>query len=183
MIETDRLLAYLAACSILALTPGPGIFYVMTRTLAGGTREGVLSSVGTFVGGFAHVLAAALGLSAILATSALAFQAVKYAGAAYLVYLGIQMIRRSGHLEVADAPPPKGSLFFLSFIPQFVTHPSFAQFVCLGAISVTLNTLADLLVVAFAAPLARKLTGTWRRRQQLATGTGRITLGAYVAID
>ena len=199
MIETDRLLAYLAACSILVLTPGPGIFYVMTRTLAGGTREGVLSSVGTFVGGFAHVLAAALGLSAILATSALAFQAVKYAGAAYLVYLGIQMIRRSGHLEVADAPPPKGSpflqgivtealnpktaIFFLSFIPQFVTHPSFAQFVCLGAISVTLNTLADLLVVAFAAPLARKLTGTWRRRQQLATGTGRITLGAYVAID
>lgn len=109
MIETDRLVAYLAACSILALTPGPGILYVMTRTLAGGTREGVLSSVGTFVGGFAHVLAAALGLSAILATSALAFQSVKYAGAAYLIYLGIQMIRRSGHLEVADAPPPKGS--------------------------------------------------------------------------
>ncbi|MCX6603128.1 MAG: LysE family translocator [Acidobacteria bacterium] len=199
MIETDRLVAYLAACSILALTPGPGILYVMTRTLAGGTREGFLSSVGTFVGGFAHVLAAALGLSAILATSALAFQAVKYAGAAYLIYLGIQMIRRSGHLEVADAPPPKGSpflqgivtealnpktaIFFLSFIPQFVTHPSFAQFVFLGAISVTLNTLADLLVVAFAAPLVRTLTGTWRRRQQLATGTGMITLGIYVAAD
>ena len=199
MIETDRLVAYLAACSILALTPGPGILYVMTRTLAGGTREGVLSSVGTFVGGFAHVLAAALGLSAILATSALAFQSVKYAGAAYLIYLGIQMIRRSGHLEVADAPPPTGSpflqgivtealnpktaIFFLSFIPQFVTHPSFAQFVFLGAISVTLNTLADLLVVAFAAPLARTLTGTWRRRQQLATGTGMITLGIYVAAD
>ncbi len=140
MIETDRLLAFLAACSILALTPGPGIFYVMTRTLTGGTREGALSS------------------------------------------LGIQMIRRSGHLEVADAPPPKGNpslqgiitealnpktaIFFLSFLHQFVA---------LGGISVTLNTLA--------APLARKLTGTWRRRQQLATGAGMVTLGAYVAID
>ena len=191
MIETDRLLAFLAACSILALTPGPGILYVMTRTLAGGTREGVLSSLGTFVGGFAHVLAAALGLSAILATSALAFQAVKYAGAAYLIYLGIQMIRRSGRLEVDDVPPPTGNpflqgivtealnpktaIFFLSFIPQFVTQPTFAQFVVLGAISVTLNTLADL--------LARKLSGTWRRRQQLAPGTGMVTLGIYVAAD
>ena len=149
MIETDRLLAFLAACSILALTPGPGILYVMTRTLAGGTREGVLSSLGTFVGGFAHVLAAALGLSAILATSALAFQAVKYAGAAYLIYLGIRMIRRSGRLEVDDVPPPTGNpflqgivtealnpktaIFFLSFIPQFVTQPTFAQFFVLGA--------------------------------------------------
>jgi len=152
MIETDRLVAYLAACSILALTPGPGILYVMTRTIAGG---------------FAHVLAAALGLSAILATSALAFQAVKYAGAAYIVYLSIQMIRRSGHLEVAEAPPPTGN----PFIPSFVSKPSFAQFVFLGAISATLNTLA------------RKLTGTWRRPQQLATGTGMVTLGIYVAAD
>lgn len=92
MIETDRLAAYLAACSILALTPGPGILYVTTRTIAGGSREGVLS--------------------------ARAFQALKYAVAAYL-YLGIPMIRRSRHLEVADAPQPKGN--------------PFAQFVVLGA--------------------------------------------------
>ncbi len=199
MIEPDRLVAYLAPCSLLALTPGPGILYVMTRTLTGGTREGVLSSVGTFAGGFAHVLAAALRLSAILATSAVAFQAVRYAGAAYLIYLGIQMIRRSGRNEVAEAPPPAGNpfvqgvvtealnpktaIFFLSFIPPFVSEPSFAQFVFLGAISVTLNTVADLLVVAFAAPLARKLTGTWHRRQQLATGTGMVSLGNYVAAD
>jgi len=155
MIETDRLVAYLASFSIHALTPGPEILYVMTRTIAGG---------------FAHVLAAALGLSAILATSAHAFQAVKYVGAAYLVYLGIQMIRRSGRLEVADAPPPT-AIFFLSFIPSFVSKSSFAQFVFLGALSVTLNTLA------------RKLTGTWPRRQQLATGTGMVTMGIYAAAD
>ncbi len=150
----------------------------MTRTLANETSEGVLSSLGTFAGGLVHVLAAALGLSAILATSALAFQAVKYAGAAYLIYLGVQMIRPSGHLEVAAAPAPKGNpflqgiitealnpktaIFFFSIIPQFVTQPTFLR---------------------FAAPLARKLSGAWRRRQQLATGTGRVTLGAYVAID
>jgi len=180
MIETDRLVAYLAACSILALTPDPGILYVMIRTIAGGTREGVFSLIGTFAGGFAHVLAAALGLSAILA-----FQAVKHAGAASLFYLGIQMIRRSENLEVAEAPPPTGNPFvqgmvteglnpktaIFSFTPPFVSKPSFAQFVFLGAISVTLTTLA------------RKLTGTWRRRQQLATGTGRVTLGIYAAAD
>lgn len=199
MTENVQFLPFLAASLLLALTPGPGILYVMTRTLAGGAREGVASSLGTFVGGFAHVLAAALGLSAILATSALAFQLVKYAGAAYLAYLGVRMILRANQPLVVDAPAPTGNpflqgiitealnpktaIFFLSFIPQFVSHPTLTQFILLGSISVTLNTLADLLVVAFAAPLSRKLTGTWRRRQQLATGTGLVALGAYVAAD
>jgi threonine/homoserine/homoserine lactone efflux protein len=84
MLDPKLFIVFLAAACILAITPGPGIFYVLARTLAGGTREGTLSSFGTFLGGLVHVVAAALGLSAILATSAAAFLVVKYAGAIYL---------------------------------------------------------------------------------------------------
>src|SRR5215475_3123113 len=135
MMDAHRVAIFFAAAFILAVTPGPGIFYVLARSLAGGKREGILSSLGTFVGGFFHVLAAALGVSAVLAASAVAFHTVKYAGAAYLVYLGVRMIRtRNAEMEVTTAAPsqralrqgiltealnPKTALFFLSFIPQF----------------------------------------------------------------
>ena len=81
MFDAHRFLLFFAAALILAITPGPGIFYVRARSLAGGRREGILSSLGTFVGGLFHVFAAALGVSAILAASAVAFHTVKYAGA------------------------------------------------------------------------------------------------------
>ena len=162
----------------------------------------MFSSLGTFVGGLCHVLAAALGLSAILAASAVAFHTVKYAGAAYLVWLGIRMIRTRNAEMLADgAPParnafrqgvltevlnPKTALFFLSFIPQFVAPAHgrlFLQFVMLGSVSVSLNTAADLLVVCMAAPLERKLKNSirFRRRQRVASGVGMIGLGAYLA--
>jgi len=128
---------FFVAALILAATPGPGIFYVLARTLGGGRREGILSSLGTFAGGMFHVFAAALGISAILAASAAAFHTVKYAGAAYLMWLGIRMIRtRNGELPVETFAPargafgqgivtevlnPKTALFFLSFIPQFIS--------------------------------------------------------------
>src|SRR5436309_7883590 len=83
---------FLTAAVLLAIAPGPGMPYVLARTLAGGKREGILSALGTFLGGMAHVFAAAAGVSVILAKSAGAFAAVKYAGAAYLCYLGIRMI-------------------------------------------------------------------------------------------
>src|SRR5712675_1592872 len=93
MFDVHRFLLFFAAALLLAVTPGPGIFYVLARTLAGGRREGFQSSIGTFFGGLFHVFAAALGISAILAASAVAFHTVKYAGAAYLIFLGIKMIR------------------------------------------------------------------------------------------
>ena len=93
MLLTSRFLVFLSAALILAITPGPGIFYVLARSLRGGRREGVLSAAGTFLGGLVHVAAAAFGLSAILAASAIAFETVRYAGAAYLIYLGYRMIR------------------------------------------------------------------------------------------
>ncbi|HVO58703.1 MAG TPA: LysE family translocator [Dongiaceae bacterium] len=204
MLDGHRFLLFFAAALLLAVTPGPGIFYVLARTLAGGRREGVQSSFGTFFGGLFHVFAAALGVSAILAASAVAFHTVKYAGAAYLVFLGVRMIRSRNAELPADTTAPKGSafrqgiftealnpktaLFFLSFIPQFIAPERghvFLQFAVLGIVSVALNTAADLLVVALAAPLERKLksSAAFRRGQRTASGLGMIGLGAYLALS
>src|SRR6201987_5494767 len=110
MLDSHRFLLFLAAALVLAATPGPGIFYVLARTLAGGRREGFQSSFGTFFGGLFHVFAAALGVSAILAASAVAFHTVKYAGAAYLIFLGIKMIRtRNAEMAVESATPSGGA--------------------------------------------------------------------------
>src|SRR5215471_19527289 len=111
MLDAHKFLLFLAAAILLAITPGPGIFYVLARTLAGGRREGFQSSIGTFFGGLFHVFAAALGVSALLAASAVAFRTVKYAGAAYLVFLGIKMIRTRNTGLPADTEAPKGSAF------------------------------------------------------------------------
>jgi len=203
MLDAQRFYLFFIAALVLAVTPGPGIFYVLARTLAGGRREGILSSLGTFAGGMFHVFAAALGVSAILAASAVAFHTVKYAGAAYLVWLGIRMIRtRDAELPVealassrspfgqgivTEVLNPKTALFFLSFIPQFISPRLghiFLQFLIFGMVSVALNTSADLLVVSLAAPLGLKLkaSATFRRRQRIASGFGMIGLGAYVAL-
>jgi threonine/homoserine/homoserine lactone efflux protein len=214
MFDAHRFALFFAAALLLAVTPGPGIFYVLARTLAGGRREGFQSSIGTFFGGLFHVFAAALGVSAILAASALAFRTVKYAGAVYLIFLGIKMIR-SRNVPLPDQPAdenaalaaprpttvpafrqgiltealnPKTALFFLSFIPQFIAPERghiFYQFATLGILSVILNTAADLVVVALATPLERKLKSspTFRARQRTASGLGMIGLGAYVALS
>lgn len=204
MLITSRFLVFLSAALILAITPGPGIFYVLARSLRGGRREGVLSAAGTFLGGLVHVAAAAFGLSAILAASAVAFETVRYAGAAYLIYLGYRMIRsRHAGMDqttqetsisgktfaqgvMTEVLNPKTALFFLSFIPQFVSvqqgHVA-AQFLMLGAISVTLNTCADLLVACFAGPLGSRMkrSAKLRSRQRAASGVAMIGLGVYVA--
>src|SRR5579885_3134126 len=92
MFDSTRVVFFMTAALLLAIAPGPGMLYVLARSLAGGKREGVLSAFGTFLGGMVHVFAAALGISIILAKSALAFAAVKYVGAAYLCFLGGRMI-------------------------------------------------------------------------------------------
>ncbi len=206
MIDSHRFLIFLGAATLLAIAPGPGMLYVLARTLAGGRREGVLSSLGTFFGGLVHVIAAATGLSLVLATSAAAFAVVKYVGAGYLVYLGIRMIMSAASQNDASIAMPSGraprnpfwqgiatevlnpktALFFLAFIPQFVSrgHGSVLwQFLLLGTISVTLNTSCDLLVTLMAAPIGARLQSSarLRRRQRTATGLTLIGLGAYVA--
>jgi threonine/homoserine/homoserine lactone efflux protein len=203
MLELPTFLTYFSAALLLAVVPGPGMLYVLTRSLHGGRKEGVQSSFGTAVGGSVHVIAAAFGLSAILATSSLAFTVVKYAGAAYLIYLGVRMllekleptldtdVRSAGNPFtqgiVTEMLNPKTALFFLSFIPQFV-DPSQGnvtlQFMLLGSISVILNTSADLVVTLFAGPLGERLRSStkWQRRQRVVTGSAMIGLGVYVAV-
>ncbi|MEO0564651.1 MAG: LysE family translocator [Chloroflexota bacterium] len=204
MPDATSLTIYLTAALVLAITPGPGIFYVLTRSLKGGRGEGYASAFGTTIGGIFHVMAAALGLSAVLATSAVAFSIVKYAGAAYLVFLGLRTIFASDDLEIDEEKPsstpngalrqgivtemlnPKTALFFLAFIPQFIdpTGSVFTQFLVLGMISVTMNTSADLVVATLAGPIggALKRQAGLRRGQRLFSGSGLIALGAYVAV-
>jgi threonine/homoserine/homoserine lactone efflux protein len=207
MFSEARFFLFLTAAVLLAIAPGPGMLYVLARSLAGGKREGVLSAFGTFLGGMVHVLAAALGVSIILARSALAFAAVKYVGAAYLCFLGVRMIldarRDNGSADVSatalkparnplwqgvatEVLNPKTALFFLSFIPQFVARGEghvFLQFVTLGTISVVLNTTADLIVIALAGPLGERIRASakFRRRQRTVTGAIMIGLGTYLA--
>ena len=132
------LIAFFFAALVLAVTPGPGIAYVVARTVAGGRAEGLASCFGTGLGGMLHVVAAALGLSLLVAESAVAFAIVKYIGAAYLIYLGVRLLMRKQRdadlgAQVAhgarralaegvlvEAMNVKTALFFLAFLPQFV---------------------------------------------------------------
>lgn len=198
------LVAFAIAAIVLAVTPGPGIAYVVARTVAGGRAEGLASCFGTGLGGMLHVMAAALGLSLLIAESALAFNLVKYVGAAYLVYLGIRMLRSKAEALAVQPVSPQGArkafregilvealnvktaLFFLAFLPQFVTPgPSMTvQLVVLGSICVALNTLVDVLAV-FAAV---RLLGSSALRQGRAwvmtrvSGMTMLGLGAYLAL-
>jgi threonine/homoserine/homoserine lactone efflux protein len=205
MVDSTRLLVFLGAAILLAIAPGPGMLYVLARTLAGGRSEGLLSALGTFFGGMVHVFAAAAGVSIILAKSALAFATVKYLGAGYLCFLGVRMIldarKKDEVISLAGLPRerspfwqgvmtevlnPKTALFFLSFIPQFVNRTGghvFLQFVLLGLLSVTLNTSADLVVTLLAGPLGQRIRGSarFRRSQRTLTGAVMVGLGGYLA--
>jgi threonine/homoserine/homoserine lactone efflux protein len=196
----------LAAAVLLAITPGPGLAYVVARTVAAGRREGLASCLGTAVGGLLHVLAAALGLSMLLTQSALAFAIVKYVGAAYLVYLGVRLLcRRSAQAAgAAVASTPTGprrafaegifveamnvktALFFLAFLPQFVAPDQsiVTQLVMLGSICVALNTLVDVLAVLGAARLLLSTTSRQIRARLLErlSGLTMIGLGIYLAL-
>ena len=188
MPDLSTFLLFLSAALVVALTPGPGIFYIVARTLAGGRAEGLASSVGLGLGGLVHVFAGAVGLSALVMASAQAFTALKIAGAVYLIWLGVTTWREARVSEpakvtttgsrrafregiVVEALNPKTAAFFLAFIPQFVdpTGHVAAQFITLGLISVALNTSVDLIVTIWVAKarhgLARRPSLVTRMRQ------------------
>ena len=210
MPDLSQLAIYSAAAFLLAITPGPGIFYVAARTLAGGRAEGIASSFGTGLGGMVHVLAGSLGVSAIVLASAELFTALKVIGAAYLVWLGFRTFQSARREAAPDlnsgmaSPPvgvrrafrdgvlvealnPKTAAFFLAFIPQFVEPTAghvAIQFVVLGFVSVALNTLADI-VVAFAASGIREGAATRPglvRRLREASGAAMIALGIGLSL-
>ena len=193
---------FLVAALIIAAVPGPGIFYVAARTLSGGRKAGIASTLGTALGGLVHVIAGALGVSAIILASAQLFSAVKLAGALYLVWLGIKTIREARQLLpkqisqigakrafregiVVEAMNPKTAAFFLAFIPQFldpsVGH-SALQFMALGLISVALNTFADVIVVMMASKAHSSLARKPHVLQRLRQGSGLFIAGLGVSL-
>ena len=198
------LFAFALAALILAITPGPGIAYVVARTVAGGRSEGLASCLGTGLGGFVHVVAAALGLSLLIAQSALAFSMIKYIGAAYLVYLGVGILLRKQRAVdaaqvqsrgarrafaegvVVEAMNVKTALFFLAFLPQFTSPsaPLAPQMALLGSICVVLNTLVDVIAVMGANRLLASSAARATRARLLTrvSGCTMVSLGVVLAL-
>lgn len=196
--------AFLIAALALAVTPGPGMAYVVARTVAGGRAQGLASCLGTGLGGLVHVLAAALGLSALLAQSALAFGVLKYLGAAYLAYLGLRLLLRRDAGTTLCAPAVQGprralfegmvvealnvktALFFLAFLPQFLRSDgaTFDQLLVMGGICVMLNTAADVVAVLAAHRWLQANSARASRARLLtrASGLTLLGLGAWLAL-
>jgi threonine/homoserine/homoserine lactone efflux protein len=201
MVDTNFWL-FLAAALVIAAIPGPGIFYVAARTLSEGRASGFASTAGTALGGLVHVVAGSLGISAIILASAELFAVVKFVGALYLVWLGIKTFRSAGRtLSLASEPVgdkrafrdgvlvealnPKTAAFFLAFIPQFLDPAGASltlQFISLGAISVTLNTLADVVVVLMASATRTQLVGRPQLMRRLTQGSGVFIAGLGLSL-
>lgn len=165
------------AALLLAVMPGPAVLYIVNRSVVQGRRAGVVSALGIATGGLVHMLAAALGVSAVLAASAVAFSVVKYAGAAYLIFLGFRTLRRGDDVQSVPLDPdshrkvyaqgvvvnvlnPKTALFFLSFLPQFVNPtlgPAFPQLLVLGLVFIGVALASDLTYALAAAAIGRVL--------------------------
>jgi len=193
---------FLVAVIALVLTPGQDTMFIVGRSLSGGSRCGLAAAAGVCVGSMVHTLAAAFGLSVLLATSAAAFAVVKFAGALYLIYLGAKLLLSrlpaSGLATVAGARSvrpsqaflqgiltnvlnPKVALFFLAFLPQFIdaAHPSkVAAFLLLGATFITLGTAWSVVLALGAA----RLQGFFMRRPGARVALDRTVGGLFVAL-
>lgn len=205
MLDLHQYGAFLVAAVVLALLPGPGVLYILARSLEGGRWAGIQSALGTGTGGMVHVLASAAGLSALIVASSFAFSVVKYAGAAYLIYLGVRTLLSREEVSPAAVKPerhsrlftqgvvtellnPKTALFFLAVIPQFIQPQAghvFGQFLLLGTTSVVVNTLNAMLVATLAGFLGTRLQGNprFQRGQKMASGGAMLALGTYVAVE
>jgi threonine/homoserine/homoserine lactone efflux protein len=198
------LLLFVSAALVLLAIPGPAVFYVTSRSIGHGLSAGVISALGIGVGTLFHVAAAALGLSALLMSSAIAFSVVKYLGAAYLIFLGIQKIVReesiasseeSGRIQlsrifgqgiVVNVLNPKTALFFFAFLPQFVDVSRgrvAGQVLFLGLLFAVMGVLSDSVWALFAGTLAHALNRNtrWMRAQRYVSGGMLISLGLATA--
>lgn len=194
---------FLIASFVLAVTPGPGVFYIVTRSLAQGHRSGLASVAGVAVGNFGNALAASIGLAALFAVSSLAFSVVKYAGALYLVFLGVQMLR-SSPMENSDSVPtseplgrvfrdgfvvallnPKTTVFFAAFLPQFMGSdaPPIFQGTVLGALFVAIAAVTDSVYAVAAGVTAPALRRRGFRNLGRRLGGGVfVGLGIFTAL-
>ncbi len=200
----SSLILFIGAALLLLVIPGPAVFYILGRSIGQGRSAGFVSALGISVGSLVHTAAAAVGLSALLMSSALAFGIVKYLGAAYLIYLGVQKLRREESMELSDGAPrvrlrrifaqgivvnvlnPKAALFFFAFLPQFVDasrgHVA-GQILFLGILFAALGLLSDSLWALSAGSVAHWLRGNarWMRTQRYVSGGMLISLGVATA--
>jgi threonine/homoserine/homoserine lactone efflux protein len=197
-MDTSNLFAFMAAAFLLNISPGPDMLYVLGRIIGQGKLAGYVSSLGIFTGCLVHVFAAAFGLAAILRTSTAAFEFIRWAGAAYMAYLGIRvLLQRSGSFVVSSPAPgelrsifyqgvltnvlnPKVALFFLAFLPQFISADSTSpvkQTIALGLIFDCGGTLVNLVVSMFAATVGAVLQRNRIASESQRWLTGGILLG------
>ncbi|MCX6122779.1 MAG: LysE family translocator [Ignavibacteriales bacterium] len=203
MFETTTLLTYITASIIIILAPGPAQALVIARTIGEGRKAGIITAIGLNTAVFVHAIGAAIGLSAILSTSTMAFNAVKYIGAVYLIYLGINAFKTHQDLnivsELSNKEPtghftkafitgvlnPKVALFFLAFVPQFVDPRRgwvIMQFILLGGILAVLDIVYESLLAVLVAKTSDWFAGNssihkWRQRV-----TGAVLMGLGVRL-
>ena len=204
MPELSTLGMFVAAAFVLAIIPGPGMFYIPGRTLASGRSDGYASVFGTALGGLVHVIAGVVGVSALIMASTTAFMALKLIGGVYLIYLGIQTWRSAGGARlgpgasekmsagqafrdgiVVEATNPKTAAFFLALIPQFIdpSQGSIAgQFFALGAISIALNTLTALAVATGASYIRSKMLENPHVIRRIRQGSGAMLGGLGLSL-
>jgi threonine/homoserine/homoserine lactone efflux protein len=202
-LSSPSMTAFLAASFVLAVLPGPGVVYIVTRTLTQGRRAGLASICGIALGNLVNATFAAVGLAILIAASSLVFTAVKFVGALYLVFLGLRALR-SKDLGPADAPEhsvlpwrlfrdgffvallnPKTAVFFAAFLPQFMRPGAPPlQGVVLGALFVVIAMFTDSLYVLAASAFAsvvRRDSG-WRRSARYVSAATLLGLGVYAAL-
>jgi threonine/homoserine/homoserine lactone efflux protein len=206
MPDPSRLAFFVGAAILLLVVPGPAVLYVVTQSVSHGRRAGLASVAGITTGTLVHIAAATVGLSALLASSALAFNVVKYLGAAYLIVVGL---RRLAGLERVDEPRvpqsrsfarlyrqgivvntlnPKTALFFLAFLPQFVNPergPARAQILLLGLLFAALGAMSDGVWALVAGTLGERLRRSRRfpQIQRYVSGSVFVGLGAVAALS
>lgn len=201
MLGIENFSVFIGAALLLNLYPGPDTFYVIGRSLSRGRSGGICAALGISTGAVVHTLVGAFGLSALLATSAHAFTIVKYAGGAYLVYQGIRLLldhsgpaaARQSRLSGASLPRiyrqgaltnilnPKVALFFLAFLPQFISASSpnkVLSFVVLGSVFVTTGTIWCIIVAVFSSGISARL----RRSEKMAGRLARINGGLFILL-
>jgi len=206
LISYSSLLLFVTGAAILLVIPGPAVFYIVSRSVGHGRAAGLVSAMGIAAGTLFHLAAATLGLSALLASSALVFQFVKYLGAAYLVYLGIRVLRSDvtlvleaangerqlahifGHGVLVNLLNPKTALFFLAFLPQFVApargHATL-QILQLGVLFALMGWCSDSMWALLAGTVAERIRGCvrLRRTQRNLSGGALIALGLATAFS
>jgi len=205
ILDWSTLTLFISVASIMVFIPGPNTLYIIARSIQQGRLAGFVSSLGVQVGTMVHIAAAALGISALLVSSSLAFQLMKYAGALYLIYLGIRTLLSNEKIEqanvhraklsrifyqgvVVNVLNPKTALFFFAFLPQFInpTRGSVAlQVALLGAILIFLGTLSDSIYALASGSIGNWLRGNLKfvRAQRYFAGAVYMGLGAATAFS